>query len=155
MSLPSLRVLQLTRLVRPSKFLLCEVAMPGLPDVRVRTTTTETDNLPAPATKLVVTQYLKVSQDAEFWAWIIVGAFYDASDTIIWSTELFLAANLGGDNEEDTRERYGLGHELEQRNSYSDSDTDTWQPLHVTPGLSTCLLIDTLVSTWRQEVKLQ
>jgi hypothetical protein len=44
---------------------------------------------PAPAVKLVITQYLKTSSEPPFWAWIIVGAFYDADDHIVWSAKLF------------------------------------------------------------------
>lgn len=50
--------------------------------------------LPYPATKLVITQYLKTSADPLFWAIIIVGAFYDADDRILWSSRLF-AGHLG------------------------------------------------------------
>ncbi|KAI9147609.1 hypothetical protein HJFPF1_12638 [Paramyrothecium foliicola] len=65
--------------------------MSWVPDVQLRTTTAELDHLPHPATKLVVTQYLKTSQDPPLWAWIIVAAFYDSDDNIIWSTEIFTA----------------------------------------------------------------
>ncbi|KAL6875063.1 hypothetical protein J3F83DRAFT_712985 [Trichoderma novae-zelandiae] len=51
----------------------------------------EAGQLPPPATKLVITQILQASQDPPHWAWIIVGAFYDSEDRIIWSTELFAA----------------------------------------------------------------
>jgi hypothetical protein len=56
------------------------------------------DFLPAPAVKLVVTQYLKTSVESPFWAWIIVGAFYDANNRIIWSARLF-ACQLDVDSE--------------------------------------------------------
>ncbi|KAF9767773.1 hypothetical protein IL306_015010 [Fusarium sp. DS 682] len=45
--------------------------------------------LPSPASKLIITQHLEASRDSPFWAWIIVGAFYDRQDNILWSTEIF------------------------------------------------------------------
>ncbi|KAK1251874.1 hypothetical protein MKX07_007353 [Trichoderma sp. CBMAI-0711] len=56
-----------------------------------RTINVEAGQLPPPATKLIITQVLKASQDPPFWAWIIVGAFYDSENRILWSTELFAA----------------------------------------------------------------
>lgn len=48
--------------------------------------------LPYPATKLVISQYLKAySGRPAYWAWIIVGAFYDKDDNCLWSTEVFAA----------------------------------------------------------------
>ncbi|KAF7561177.1 hypothetical protein G7046_g2990 [Stylonectria norvegica] len=75
----------------------------------VNRTTIEVESgvLPAPATKLVITQHLKVSRDPPFWAWIIVGAFYDQQDNIIWSTEVFaghLNIELESDEESDAEE---------------------------------------------------
>ncbi|KAF5023396.1 hypothetical protein F66182_4553 [Fusarium sp. NRRL 66182] len=56
---------------------------------RIRCRTIEDVDLPAPATKLIITQHLKASRDSPYWAWIIVGAFYDRDNNIIWSTEVF------------------------------------------------------------------
>ncbi|KAL7817175.1 hypothetical protein V8C26DRAFT_79363 [Trichoderma gracile] len=56
-----------------------------------RTINVEAGQLPPPATKLIITQVLKASQDPPFWAWIIVGAFYDSEGRTFWSTELFAA----------------------------------------------------------------
>ena len=47
--------------------------------------------LPYPATKLIITQYLKAVPSQPWWAWIVVGAFLDVDDNIIWSTEVFVA----------------------------------------------------------------
>ncbi|WKT49247.1 hypothetical protein QSH57_014177 [Fusarium oxysporum f. sp. vasinfectum] len=45
--------------------------------------------LPYPASKLIITQRLEASQESPFWAWIIVGAFYDRQDNVLWSTKIF------------------------------------------------------------------
>jgi hypothetical protein len=68
----------------------------------IQHTEIEVDNgvLPYPATKLVITQFLEATDDAEVWAWLIVGAFFDRDDNIIWSTEVF-AAHLDYDSELD------------------------------------------------------
>lgn len=50
----------------------------------------DADFLPPPATKLVVTQYLEADPEVPYWAWIIVGAFYDRADNIIWSSRIFV-----------------------------------------------------------------
>lgn len=63
------------------------------------------DFLPYPATKLIITQYLKTIPSQAWWAWITVGAFLDKDDNIIWSTELFVAhldVELESDSEEET-----------------------------------------------------
>lgn len=66
-------------------------SMPNAPRVNCRTINVEPGQLPSPATKLIITQILQASQDPPSWAWIIVGAFYDSNDRILWSTELFAA----------------------------------------------------------------
>jgi len=38
-----------------------------------------------------VGQYLYVSRRPRFWAWLIVGGFYDPDDKELWHTEIFLA----------------------------------------------------------------
>ncbi|KAL7910654.1 hypothetical protein GGI35DRAFT_317172 [Trichoderma velutinum] len=75
-------------------------SMPNTPRVTCRTIPVEPGQLPAPATKLVITQVLQASQDSTFWALITVGAFYDSEDRIIWSTEQF-AAHVGAEPETD------------------------------------------------------
>jgi hypothetical protein len=78
--------------------------MSSHPDVSTRTIEVEQDFLPYPATKLVVTQHLQASrEDPPFWAWIIVGAFYDSNDTVLWSTQIFVA-HLDIEFESDTEE---------------------------------------------------
>jgi hypothetical protein len=62
--------------------------------------TIEDVDLPAPATKLTITQHLAASQDSPFWAWIIVGAFYDRHGNTLWSTKIFLGC-LGVDTDSD------------------------------------------------------
>ncbi|UNI17579.1 hypothetical protein JDV02_003911 [Purpureocillium takamizusanense] len=64
--------------------------MPPLPPVHTRTIEVGQDFLPAPATRLVVTQYLETSQDPLYWALIVVGAFFDDEDRIVWSSEVFV-----------------------------------------------------------------
>lgn len=91
--------------------------MPNLPRVRCRTIEVEPDCLPSPATKLVVTQILQASQDPPFWAWIIVGAFYDCHNRIIWSTEVF-AGHLDIQFESDDE-----GSESESDHSLEGSDS--------------------------------
>lgn len=78
-------------------------SMPNAPRLTCRTIPVEPGQLPAPATKLVITQVLQASQDSQFWALITVGAFYDSEDRIIWSTEQF-AAHVGTDSESDDEE---------------------------------------------------
>ncbi|KAK4077161.1 uncharacterized protein Triagg1_4128 [Trichoderma aggressivum f. europaeum] len=78
-------------------------SMPNAPRLTCRTIPVEPGQLPAPATKLVITQVLQASQDSQFWALITVGAFYDSQDRIIWSTEQF-AARVGTDSESDEEE---------------------------------------------------
>ncbi|TFB07507.1 hypothetical protein CCMA1212_000637 [Trichoderma ghanense] len=65
--------------------------MPDGFSVNRRTINVEAGQLPPPATKLIITQILKASQDPPYWAWIIVGAFYDSQGRTLWSTELFVA----------------------------------------------------------------
>lgn len=49
----------------------------------------EVDGLPYPATKLIITRCYNSSDDPSYWAALIVGAFYDASGHVLWSTEIF------------------------------------------------------------------
>ncbi|PHH87700.1 hypothetical protein CDD83_8516 [Cordyceps sp. RAO-2017] len=78
--------------------------MPDLPRTQCRTIEVDADFLPSPATKLVVTQYLEVNQDPPLWAWIVVGAFLDQADRVLWSSELFVAlldVEFESDDDED------------------------------------------------------
>lgn len=70
------------------------------PRVRHRTIEVEAGYLPSPAVRLVITQCLAVCRDPPFWAWLIVGAFYDDEDNIVWSTEVF-AGHLDIETETD------------------------------------------------------
>lgn len=75
-----------------------------LPPVYTRTIEVGQDFLPAPATRFVVTQYLETSQDPPYWALIIVGAFFDSEDRIVWSSEVFVAhldIQLESDDDDD------------------------------------------------------
>ncbi|CAG7554753.1 unnamed protein product [Fusarium equiseti] len=62
--------------------------------------TIEDVDLPAPATKLIITQHLATSQNSPLWAWIIVEAFYDRHDNVLWSTKIFFGY-LGTDADSD------------------------------------------------------
>lgn len=62
--------------------------------------TIEDVDLPAPATKLIITQHLATSHNSPLWAWIIVGAFYDRHDNVLWSTKIFFGY-LGTDADSD------------------------------------------------------
>lgn len=70
-----------------------------------------TVDLPYPAVKCVITQVTHASPDQRCWAVLVLGAFYDANDRILWQTEIFL-----GDKAEDSEETY--------EDSYSVSDTE-------------------------------
>lgn len=94
--------------------------MSDTPELHQRTIQVEDGYLPAPATKLVITQHLEVSQDPPFWAWIIVGAFYDLEDSIIWSTEVFaghLDIEFESDDESTDSEESQVGFEELERAS--------------------------------------
>ncbi|KAF4466131.1 hypothetical protein FALBO_7019 [Fusarium albosuccineum] len=98
----------------------------------LRCRTIEDVNLPAPATKLIVTQHLKASQDSPYWAWIIVGAFYDRNNNVIWSTEIFaghLDVDLDSDEESSDGESVSSSEEVEVGQSDSeetDSESDVY-----------------------------
>ncbi|CEI70232.1 unnamed protein product [Fusarium venenatum] len=63
-------------------------------------------DLPTPATKLIITQHLAASRDSPFWAWIIVGAFYDRQGNTLWSTKIFLGY-LGVDSDGEATDSEG------------------------------------------------
>lgn len=49
------------------------------------------EHIPYPAAKLVVTKVTqKLQSHPQAWACLIVGAFYDARERIIWSREIFV-----------------------------------------------------------------
>lgn len=73
-----------------------------------------TVDLPYPAVKCVITQVTHASPDLGCWAVLLLGAFYDANDRILWQTEVFL-----GDKAEDSEEPY--------EDSYSVSDAEEYQ----------------------------
>ncbi|KAH7143646.1 hypothetical protein EDB81DRAFT_842879 [Dactylonectria macrodidyma] len=79
-----------------------------------RTIELEAGALPAPATRLVVTQHLRVYRDPFFWAYIVVGAFFDEQDNVLWSTEIFLV-QLDPEVELDS----------DEESTQVDSDSDT------------------------------
>jgi hypothetical protein len=74
--------------------------MSGIAPLRRRTIQVDSGVLPEPATKLVITQHLRATEDPPFWAWIIVGAFFDEEENIVWSTEIF-AGHLDIEQESD------------------------------------------------------
>lgn len=93
------------------------------PAVSTRTIEVDQGFLPYPATKLVITQHLEVGhEDPHLWAWIIVGAFYDSNDTVIWSSELFLAhldTQLEADTEEESEDGESSDAESQDGQAYS------------------------------------
>lgn len=93
--------------------------MSDRPSISYRTVDVGPDFLPAPATKLVITQYIVTRQDPPCWAWIIVGAFIDSDDNILWSIRLFAAyidTQLDSDDDESG---------AEVNTSYASSDSDS------------------------------
>lgn len=88
----------------------------------VRCRTIENVDLPAPATKLIITQHLKASRDSPYWAWIIVGAFYDCNNNVLWSTEVFTGRlEVDSDSDEETVDSES---ESESGSSVAASDTE-------------------------------
>ncbi|KAL2687808.1 hypothetical protein Neosp_005377 [[Neocosmospora] mangrovei] len=87
----------------------------------LRCRTIDDVNLPAPATKLIITQHLEASRDSPYWAWIIVGAFYDSDNNIVWSTEIF-AGHL--DVEIDSDEESGDGESVSASSEVGLSDSE-------------------------------
>ncbi|RSL67044.1 hypothetical protein CEP53_003152 [Fusarium sp. AF-6] len=100
----------------------------------LRCRTIDNINLPAPATKLIITQHLQASRDSPYWAWIIVGAFYDSDNNVVWSTEIF-AGHL--DVEVDSDEESGDGESVSASSEVglSDSeDTDSASDIYSSSG---------------------
>ncbi|KAF5249617.1 hypothetical protein FANTH_5124 [Fusarium anthophilum] len=100
-------VLQLAPVNQPSVILLSSffrlVLMSNSSPVHCRTI--EDVPLPYPASKLIITQRLEASRESPFWAWIIVGAFYDRQDNVLWSTEIFAGRlDIDSDSEDESSE---------------------------------------------------
>lgn len=71
----------------------------------------ETTDLPHPATRLTISSCFGWGDEAEYWALLIVGTFYDATGRAFWSNEIFLGqllwrdghdGNLRGDTESES-----------------------------------------------------
>lgn len=67
----------------------------------------QSEPLPYPATTLVIAQHLFVSHCCRYWAWLIVGTFYDRHDKAIWNSEVFLAMNPEEDSDDESDEESG------------------------------------------------
>lgn len=50
------------------------------------------NQLPYPAVKLVIGQHFWIHPDCRSFAWLVVGAFYDRADNVIWQIEVRLGA---------------------------------------------------------------
>jgi hypothetical protein len=61
----------------------------------------ETNQLPAPAVKLIIGQHLRISYDPPFWAWLIVGTFFDRDGNALWSIQIFAAQAIDSSDSED------------------------------------------------------
>lgn len=97
--------------------------MPNATHLRCRTIEVDNGFLPAPATKLIITQHLKTAQDDPFWAWIIVAAFYDSDNNVVWSTELFIGQfdiNAESEDEGSDQESVNTGSEVGQGDTESE-----------------------------------
>ncbi|SPO01183.1 uncharacterized protein DNG_03930 [Cephalotrichum gorgonifer] len=96
--------------------------------------------LPYPAVALVIAQHLFLSHCGRYWAWLIVGTFYDRNDEALWRAEVFMAMNPGeeddgrssaGDVEGDELSEAGESEEHEEESGYefetlvSDSNSDS------------------------------
>lgn len=96
--------------------------------------------LPYPATKLIITQYLKVCFGRPpYWAWIVVGAFYDKDDNCLWSTEVF-AAHLDVDPDYQTFQPGEVTDEESEEESETESVSEEQvdarpQPQQQTSGM--------------------
>ncbi|CAM1508979.1 Fc.00g027180.m01.CDS01 [Cosmosporella sp. VM-42] len=107
--------------------------MPDRPRLRCQTLEVEEGFLPAPATKLVITQHLRAVRDPPFWAWIIVGAFYDGDNNVLWSTEVFaghLNIELESDDESTSTEESQAETEESDTESYIQSQPQRSNAAH-------------------------
>lgn len=71
-----------------------------------------TVDLPYPAVKCVITTVTHVSREQRCWAVLLLGAFYDANDRILWHTEIFV-----GDKAEESEETYSISDTEEGKSS--------------------------------------
>ena len=55
------------------------------------TPNTSESELPFPAVKLLVGQYLYVSRRPRFWAWLIVAGLFDVEGHELWHTEIYIS----------------------------------------------------------------
>ncbi|KHE79130.1 hypothetical protein GE21DRAFT_1313186 [Neurospora crassa] len=60
---------------------------------------------------LLVSKITHASPDLGFWAVLVLGAFYDANDRILWQTEVFLGDKTEG-SEEPYEDSYSTKHFL-------------------------------------------
>ncbi|KAJ4269502.1 hypothetical protein NW762_001162 [Fusarium torreyae] len=96
----------------------------------IRCRTIEDVPLPAPATKLIISQHLEASRDSPYWAWIIIGAFYDRDNNIIWSTEIF-AGHLDVDLDSDDESSDSENNSSEVESGRSDTEeTDSGSDIY-------------------------
>lgn len=83
--------------------------------------------LPYPATKLIVTQYIKGYEGRPpHWAWIIVGAFYDEDNVCLWSTEVF-AAHLDIDPDYEPFQWSSASEESSEAEWEVESETESFE----------------------------
>jgi hypothetical protein len=76
--------------------------------------------LPYPASKLIITQRLQASRESPFWAWIIVGAFYDRHDNVLWSTEIFAGRlDIDSDSEDESIDTESLAESYTEETASS------------------------------------
>jgi hypothetical protein len=89
--------------------------------------TIEDVDLPAPATKLIITQHLAASRDSPFWAWIIIGAFYDRHGNTLWSTKIFLGyLGVDTDSDDETTDSESSSSVTESDAEDTDSYSSKW-----------------------------
>jgi hypothetical protein len=85
-------------------------------------------SLPGSATKLVINQVFLTSEDHRSFAWLIVGKFFDANNSLLWGTELFLVRYNPDlypdpDNESDSEEASAaVSSEAESEESDSEGE---------------------------------
>lgn len=97
--------------------------------------------LPYPATTLVIVQHLFVSHCGRYWAWLIIGTFYDRHDKAVWKSEVFLAMNPGEeDSDDESGEDSGAESDVyggEEDELVSEREVDTLIPGSDSGGEST------------------
>lgn len=132
--------------------------MPQNPHVRRRHIQVDANFLPNPATKLVITECFESFPEANCWAWLIVGVFYNHRGHPIWSTEVFYAqldvefdtdeniaqANWSGDEQDQGMqlllymfaECRGFGTNVDAQHTFLIQTTvcSKWRPLAFFPG---------------------